>query len=103
MLESYEETNNVIIVSTKDQYWDDESLNELRHKYGIYFMTNGDDCKPVMNKGQFIYIGVEDDGTIVFDKNNCFHVQWIPSLISNLQEVYNSITLSKEALKHSTK
>lgn len=100
MIESYSEDNNSVVVSTKDQYWDDESLEELR-KYGIYFMTNGDDCKPVMNRGQFIFIGVEDDGNIFFDKNNCFHVQWIPSLISNLQEVYNTITLSKEALRAS--
>lgn len=103
MIVSYKEDLNSIVVTTKNQDWDDESLEELKFKYGIYFMTNGNDCKPVMNKGQFIFIGVEDDGNIFFDKNNYFHVKWIPSLISNLQEVYNTITLSKEALRASVK
>ena len=98
MLEEVREGNNCysdaeLEISTADQWWDKESLKELKEDHHIFFMSKSDAAFPVQvifdetNKPQSFRFGVEDDGTVFFGENIGVHahVLWIDSLIKDLQ------------------
>lgn len=93
------DANAPIMLSAEDQCWDDGTLNELREKYNIFFMSNNmDSVHPIMIRDNICYIGHEDDGTIYFDRKyghptGGFSAFWIDSLINELMVV-------KEYLNH---
>lgn len=79
-----------LIISADEQLWDKATLEELKENYGIVFMTAGDAVIPVLVRGDIIYLGSEDDGTIFFEKYgpdsfaHGFSKYWIPHLIADL-------------------
>ena len=87
------EANSLIMLSAEDQRQDKDTLEELKEKYNVFFMSNGmDSVHPIMVRDNICYIGHEDDGTIYFDRKyghptNGFSVHWIDSLINELTEV----------------
>lgn len=91
--------------SACDQRWDKATLDELRDKHDIIFMTGGDGVIPVkiINKessNPSIALGSEDDGTITFPREygdfvNRISTAWIPFLIKDLEEAMRIIELNK--------
>lgn len=88
--------------SAYDQHWDNATLKELWEKHQIIFMPGGKDAvHPVMiiereGENSLIAIGVEDDGTLYFDRQNgtfkhTFDVYWIDSLVKTLLEAKSRI------------
>lgn len=89
----YDET---LHLSAEDQWWNEEALKELREEHNVVFMSSGNACKPILiipreNEAPLVAIGVEDDGTIYFERDkyghyaNSFDSGWIKSLIADLQ------------------
>lgn len=88
--------------SAYDQYWDNATLKELWEKHHIIFMPDRKDAvHPVMiiereGENPLIVIGVEDDGTLYFDRrngtfNHAFDSYWIDSLVRTLLEAKSRI------------
>lgn len=95
-------------ISAEDQWWNKEALAELRDTYNIIFMSSGRGCKPILvipreNESPLVAIGVEDDGTVYFKRDdygnyaNSFDSGWIDSLIADLQAAKEFIKSLKEA------
>ena len=91
-------------IDTYDQYWDKESIQQLKEEHNIFFMSKSDAVLPVQiimdknNKPRLFRIGVEDDGTLFFGNNievNA-HVRWIDSLIKDLQTAKKFIEKYKQ-------
>lgn len=80
--------------SAYDQCWDADTLKELEEKHNVVFMTMGNGVKPVMfimrdGENPLIVIGVEDDGTITFERKygqfTCaMDMGWVPHLVCDL-------------------
>lgn len=98
--------NEPAIYSAYNQRWDKATLDELRDKYDVIFMTGGDGVVPVKiiakeSSNPSIALGTEDDGTIIFPRKygdfaNRISTAWIPFLIKDLEEVMRIIDLRKE-------
>ncbi|MBR5299028.1 MAG: hypothetical protein IKU36_02125 [Bacteroidales bacterium] len=99
---SKEKDDNVWYFSAYDQHWDDTTLKELWEKHNIIFMPDRKDAvHPVMiveREGErpLIVIGVEDDGTLYFDRSygafkHAFDSYWIDSLVRTLLEAKKRI------------
>ena len=84
-----------VYLTAKDQEWDNATRKQLRDKYHIFFMNNGDGVIPVMvltrksSSDPLIILGSEDDGMIRFDRKHgqfqtCFSSYWVPYLVSDL-------------------
>lgn len=95
--------DDVWYFSAYDQHWDDATLKELWEEHNIIFMPDGKDAvHPVMvieREGErpSIVIGVEDDGTLYFDRSNgtfrhAFDSYWIDSLVRTLLEAKSRIS-----------
>lgn len=83
--------------SAYDQCWDGATLKELWEEHNIIFMPDGIDAVHavmiVKREGEhpLISIGVEDDGTLYFDRRygffkHAFDSYWIDSLVKTLLE-----------------
>jgi hypothetical protein len=94
-------------ISAEDQWWNAEALKELRDEYNIIFMSSGAACNPILvipreNESPLVAIGVEDDGTVYFKRDdygnyaNSFDSGWIDSLIADLQAAKEFIKKLKE-------
>ena len=104
MIERICESDQILYITAENQYWDKATLDELRKKYNIIFMTSGDGVMPIMiierkNSEPLVVIGSEDDGTISFiksynDYENSFSSYWIDSLVADLQEAKRVINKS---------
>lgn len=99
---SKEKDDDTWYFSAYDQHWDDATLKELWEKHRIIFMPDRKDAvHPVMvieRKGEspLIAIGVEDDGTLYFDRSNgcfshAFDSYWIDSLVKTLLKAKEEI------------
>lgn len=97
-------------ISAEDQWWNGEALKELRDEHNIIFMSSGVGCIPIMvipreNESPLVAIGVEDDGTVYFKRDdygnyaNSFDSGWIDSLIADLQAAKEFIKNLKEERK----
>jgi hypothetical protein len=92
------------MISAEEQHWDEATLNELKEKHNIIFMTSSNAVfafKIIERNETFfghlidspiIAVGSEDDGTLYFNKNkgvfkNRFDSSWIDSIIADLQKV----------------
>lgn len=94
-----------LIFTAEDQCWDETTLEELRTKYNIIFMTAGDGVRPIMivereGEESLIVIGGEDDGQIFFHKPygqlaNALSVHWIPYLVSDLLKAKEIVDFKK--------
>lgn len=80
-----------LIIFSEDQYWDKDTLAQLREEYNIFFMTNGNGVVPIMVKDDLIIFGNEDDGMIHINKNHAIHYGWIPYLIADLEAAVGTI------------
>lgn len=96
-----------LCISAEDQWWNPEALKELREEYNIIFMSSGRGCKPILvipreNESPLVAIGVEDDGTVYFKRDdygnyaNSFDSGWIDSLIADLKAAKEFIKDIKE-------
>ena len=86
--------NNPCRIFAKDQEWDQATLAELKSKYHIFFKTNKDAVNPILVIDNSFFIGHEDDGQIIFEREdgkfkNGAHVGWISSLIDDLKAAEN--------------
>lgn len=88
--------------SAYDQCWNDATLKELWEEHSIIFMPDGIDAVHavmiVKREGEspLIAIGVEDDGTLYFDRRygffkHAFNSYWIDSLVKTLLEAKSRI------------
>lgn len=82
----------------EEQCWDKATLKELKDKYNVIFMTNGNGVSPIMiiNRGSeenphfLLAIGGEDDGCISFERaygsiKNTFSTFWGKCLIADIE------------------
>lgn len=81
--------------SAYDQCWDDATLKELWEEHHVIFMPDGIDAVHAVmivereGENPLIVIGVEDDGTLYFDRKygqfaHGFDASWIDSLVGTL-------------------
>lgn len=93
--------------SAYDQRWDDATLKELWEKHNIIFMPDRKDAVHAVmiiereGENPLIAIGVEDDGTLYFDRSNgtfkpAFDAYWIDSLVRTLLKAKSSIEKKEE-------
>lgn len=85
-------------IFAKFQNWDKDTLKQLKEEYNIFFMSNGiDSVTPIQliknsqNEINGFNIGVEDDGHLYFKSDNWLSINWIDSLINELQTVKEHI------------
>lgn len=91
MIEYVFEDENELRIVAEDQYWDKNTLKQLKKEHNITFMTDGDGVIPVMIRNRLVILGSEDDGIIFFKKRykqfeNCFDIHWVSFLISDLKK-----------------
>lgn len=94
MIEYVCETDEEFIISAENQEWDENTLKELHDSYNIFFMSLGAGIVPVMRRDDFVILGIEDDGNIIFEKEDnvfklCFNRYWIDFLIADLEREKN--------------
>lgn len=88
--------------SAYDQRWDNATLKELWEEHNIIFMPDGKDAVHAVmiiereGEGPLIAIGVEDDGTLYFDRRygffkHAFDAYWIDSLVRTLLKAKEEI------------
>ena len=95
----YDSDNEPLQFVAEDQCWDKATLNELKEKYNVIFMSAGEGVTPVMvidrgNNGFhhcILVLGGEDDGCISFQRSygqfvNTFHSVWAKYLIADIQD-----------------
>lgn len=86
----FEDEENLDIFA-EEQCQDEETLEQLKNEYSIYFMTDGGDAAmPVLVRDGSVIIGGEDDGHIFFHKQYgqfivCAGKSFVPALIKDLE------------------
>lgn len=91
MVQFFYETENEFVLVAENQSWDQKTLSEIKEKHGVIFQTAGDGVSPILVRDNIVAVGIEDDGTIWFPKEDNqfifeFSKNWIPYFIADLTE-----------------